>query len=106
MILKDVYESLGHIHEPYGHSHDQRVFWNFSKVVAMDKSKTGALVIVKGKRKYFAFAIIREGIYFSGYGRTMVRIELERAINILDGDGIVDEEEFKKLNDKLLIEAI
>lgn len=81
-----------------------------SEIVAYDKSALGSLVIVKGKRIYFSFVILRKDIgSFGGYDYRTMRIkDMGKSIRLLENSNakIINEELYEELQKKVVVEEL
>ena len=74
-------------------------------VICYCKDKFGLMLIIKSARKYMAFTGCHNDI--SAFWRNGKRYDLQRALKFMGDDVVVvNQEEYDKLTEKILVEAI
>ena len=77
-------------------------------VIAYKKGFLGFVLIIKGKKKHFAFVGVKNDVYLGGMGYHFRRIyTMKLAIKLLGDDyTILNDEEMKKIKDELIFEKL
>jgi len=104
----------------YTHSGPAKILHRYlSKdcVIAYIKDIFGAMFILKGKNKHFAFFCKNSNLYLGGMGYSIMDTGLDNALEMIeklpekykndkDKFAIIDEEEFQRMKKMILFEAI
>ena len=91
-----------------GYSSSERLLNGYSNndcVIAYHKNSLGLIFIIKTKKKYMAFSSINKQL--SHTYKNSKRLEVNTTLSIMGDDvKIVNEEEFTRMKDKMLINDI